>query len=217
MIELLNIDCLEYMQTCKNNQFDLAIVDPPYDSENIKGGYAEGAGGGITKQKKYNKTIWQQKAPGQTYFDELKRISKNQIIWGGNYFIDKIKNNTAGWIYWDKKNGNVSFSDGELAYTSFNVALKSFSYCWASMRQENMRNKEIRIHPTQKPVDLYKWLLLNYAKDSKNIFDSHLGSGSIAVACHELGYNLVACEIDKQYYNDALNRFNDHKRQLKLF
>lgn len=140
------------------------------------------------------------------------RVSKNQIIWGANNFIDKLTNKT-GWIFWDKViTGNVPFSAGELAWTSFDCALKK-----VSIPIQNNYLEEKRIHPTQKPVKLYKWLLDNYAKEGDKILDTHLGSGSIAIACHDYGFELTACELDKEYYDKAIQRIKNHTNQQKLF
>ena len=201
-----------------DNYFDLAIVDPPYGSDNIKGGYSSGKRGGIAKQKKYNNALWLQEKPSKLYFKELLRVSKNLIIWGANHFIENILNsNSPCWIVWNKINGDNSFADCELAYTNMNSAVRMFEFRWQGMLQGNMKDKEVRIHPTQKPVKLYEWLLMNYAKQGDKILDTHLGSGSIAIACHNLGFELTACELDKDYYESALKRLKQHKQQTKLF
>ena len=215
---LYNMDCMEYMKPLPDNAFDLAIVDPPYGSENIKGGYTSGKGGGITKQKIYNQALWQQKMPEIDYFIELKRISKNQIIWGANHFIANIPNsNSSCWIVWDKQNGENSFADSELAYTSFNTAVRNFKFQWQGMLQGDMKNKEHRIHPTQKPVKLYEWLLTNYAKQGDKILDTHLGSGSHAIACNNLGFELVGLELDSDYFKSSCERIAKEAQQERLF
>jgi site-specific DNA-methyltransferase (adenine-specific) len=201
-----------------DKHFDLAIVDPPYGSSNIVGGYTSGKGGGISKQKKYHKELWNQIAPNKEYFIELLRVCKNVIIWGGNHFIENIPNaNSSCWIVWNKINGENSFADCELAWTNINKAIRLFEFKWQGMLQGDMKNKEIRIHPTQKPVALYKWLLDKYAKQGDKILDTHLGSGSIAIACHDYGFDLTACELDTEYFNKAMNRINNHTKQQKLF
>ena len=214
---ITNEDNMELMARYEDNHFDLAIVDPPYGSDNIVGGYTSGKGGGISKQKKYNNALWKQCAPEIEYFSELKRVSKNQIIWGANHFISKIPFDSSCWIVWDKLNGNNSFADCELAYTSFETAVRKYKFKWQGMIQGDMKNKEIRIHPTQKPVKLYEWLLMNYAKEGDKILDTHLGSGSIAIACHNLKYDLTACELDKEYYESAMKRLKQHQQQLTMF
>jgi site-specific DNA-methyltransferase (adenine-specific) len=163
----------------------------------------------------YNVKDWDGEIPSAKYFNELKRVSKNQIIWGANYMTEFLQP-SMGWIFWDK-NTSGDFSDGELAYTSFNRALKKINVVWCGMRQYDMKNKEIRIHPTQKPVRLYEWLLKNYAKEGDKILDTHLGSGSIAIACHNLGFELTACELDKDYFDAAMKRLNQHQAQQRLF
>ena len=158
--------------------------------------------------------------PDKAYFDELRRVSKNQIIWGGNYFADLLPA-SRGWIYWYKNRFHRNFnrfSDGELAYTSFDKILKQVDIPWIGLGYLNNEIGEKKIHPTQKPVSLYIWLLENYTKSNKEkILDTHLGSGSIAIAADKLGFDLWGYEIDQDYYNGALNRFKEHKRQLTLF
>lgn len=216
-IELYNVDCVEYMKKCKDNQFDLAIVDPPYGIDGNSHRQNEGRGK-LAKSKKYHNALWYQEAPTKEYFEELKRVSKNQIIWGANHFIENIPfANSSSWVVWDKVNGNTSFADCELAYTSFKSAVRKFEFRWSGMLQGDMKNKEIRIHPTQKPVNLYKWLLSKYAEKGDLILDTHLGSGSIAIACDDMGFDLVGCEIDEKYYKDTLKRIKPFMNQQKLF
>ena len=216
MTNITNEDCMELMSRYDDNHFELAIVDPPYGI-NITN-QSQGKGGGVAKKIEYKKTNWDKIAPNQTYFKKLKRVSKNQIIWGANYFIENIpKSNSSCWIVWDKENGQNDFADCELAYTNFKTSVRKFKFRWAGMLQENMKNKEIRIHPTQKPVSLYEWLLMNYAKEGDKILDTHLGSGSIAIACHNMGFDLTACEIDKDYFDAAMKRLEQHKAQQRLF
>tara|TARA_R110000803_G_scaffold204837_1_gene271154 strand:- start:1992 stop:2618 length:627 start_codon:yes stop_codon:yes gene_type:complete len=208
-MKITNEDNMELMARYEDNHFDLAIVDPPYgiDVNSMNLGDSN-----KKRKKEYKKDgkIWDLETPKQEYFDELFRVSKNQIIWGANYMIDKIKKPSMGWFYWDKQNGDSDFSDGELAFTSFNRALRSYKYHLS-------KDRDKRFHPTQKPVKLYEWLLMNYAKEGDKILDTHLGSGSIAIACHNLGYNLTACELDKEYYNSAIKRIEQHKAQLRMF
>lgn len=137
------------------------------------------------------------------------RVSKNQIIWGANHFITRINKDSPCWIVWDKDNGANDFADCELAFTSFPNAVRKFKYRWHGMLQENMKNKEIRIHPTQKPVDLYAYLLKTFAKEGDKIFDSHLGSGSSRIAAYKLGFDFYGCEIDKEYFASANERFEN--------
>jgi site-specific DNA-methyltransferase (adenine-specific) len=217
-ITITQEDNMILMARYPDNYFDLAIVDPPYGSSNIKGGYTSGRGGGIAKQKKYNQELWNQSAPKKDYFIELLRVSKNVIIWGANHFIENIPNaNSPCWIIWDKQNGDNSFADCELAYCNFNTSVRKFEFRWSGMLQGDMSNKENRIHPTQKPAALYKWILDKYSKQGDKILDTHLGSGSIAIACHDYGFELTCCELDPEYYEKAIQRIQNHVAQQKLF
>ena len=206
---------MELMSRYEDNHFDLAIVDPPYGID--VGNQSQGKGGGVAKKIDYTVKDWDKSSPDLEYFKELKRVSKNQIIWGANHFINKIPFGSPCWIVWDKVNGGTDFADCELAYTSFKTAVRKISWRWSGMLQQDMKNKEKRIHPTQKPVKLYEWLLMNYAKEGDKILDTHLGSGSIAIACHNLGYDLTACELDKEYYEAATKRIKQHQAQITLF
>ena len=205
-VELLHIDCMEYMKTVPDKYFDLAIVDPPYGiGVNVNMGRRKG-----DKKSNYKMFHGEDKSiPDENYYSELFRISLNQIVWGGNYMIEHLYPSPS-WMVWDKGfSEDVSFAQVELAWSSFSTSAKKVFITAASNNN--------RIHPTQKPVKLYKWLLTNYAKEGQKIFDSHLGSGSIAIACHDLGFDLVGCELDKDYYDAAVKRFNNHKLQTKLF
>ena len=203
MIELLHADCMEYMKTVPDKYFELAIVDPPYGIEGKDGNRrSTGSHGG---RKAHELKGWDIR-PGAFYFSQLFRISRNQIIWGANYFT-KYLPPSMGWIFWDKGQ-RIDNSDGELAFTSFETAMRVAEYNRVELLIEGT------IHPTQKPIRLYKWLLKNYAKEGDKIFDSHMGSGSIAIACHDYKFELVATEIDLDYYNAAVKRFNQHTSQL---
>ena len=215
MIQLYNQDCLEAMKKMEANAFDLAIVDPPYGIGAGKRRADTGKNKHI-KQKDYHYSDWDNSIPSKEYFSELERVSKNQIIWGGNYFIDYLSN-TKCMIVWNKKNGNNLYADCEIAWASFNSAVRMFEYTWFGFIQENMKEKEERIHPTQKPVALYTWLLSKYANPGDKILDTHLGSGSIAIACHDLGFDLTGYELDKDYFQAAKSRLEKHQSQLKLF
>ena len=218
MIELLHMDCMEYMKGCEDNAFDLAIVDPPY-------GIGESGGnnksrGLLAISKDYKPFHGDDLLPPTPeYFDQLKRVSKNQIIWGANHFIDNFPFmcNSPCWIVWDKINGNTDFADCELAWSSFKTTVRQFRFQWQGMLQGDMKNKEHRIHPTQKPVKLYEWLLTNYAKPTDRILDTHLGSGSSAIAAHYFGCDFVGMEIDEDYYNAAVKRFEAETAQLDIF
>ena len=215
MIELYNMDCMEAMKKMKDNEFDLAIIDPPYgiDVANMN----LGKGGGVAKSSNHKKKNWDKEPPSVDYFNELKRVSKNQIIWGANHFIDRVPYSSSCWIVWNKDNGATDFADCELAYTSFKTAVRMFTWKWQGMLQQDMKNKETRVHPTQKPVKLYEWLLTNYAKEGDKILDTHLGSGSIAIACHNLKFDLTGYELDAEYYEAATKRLKQHQAQQRLF
>jgi len=201
-IEIRNEDCMDLLKRSKDNEYDLAICDPPYgigmDGNNNWSG------------SKHKVKDWDNYAPSKEYFNEFMRISKNQIIWGANHFISKMPYDSKCWLIWDKKNDGFSFADGEMAWTSFDTAVRFFRY-------HRGQQTDKRIHPTQKTVALYKWLLDKYAKEGDKILDTHLGSGSIAIACHDYKFELTACELDKDYYNDAIKRIKNHVAQQKLF
>ena len=214
-IKLYNCDCMEYMKDIPDNYYDLAVVDPPYGIR--EDGLKNHSRGKLATSKKYTPKSWDKESPKKEYFDELIRISKNQIIWGANHFISKIPYDSSCWIVWDKQNGDNDFADCELAWTSFKTAVRMFSFRWAGMLQGDMKNKETRIHPTQKPVKLYEWLLKNYAKPTDKILDTHFGSCSIGIACHNFGCSLDACELDEEYFDSAYKRLKIHVGQLELF
>lgn len=215
-------DCMEVMRAMPDKCVDVAIVDPVYGGV-TQGGYMKEQGGkrvgnGLADRRLYNQAIWEQEKTPKEYFDELFRVSKNQVIWGGNYFIESIAKDSQGWIVWDKRrNEGVTFADGELAWTSFNRALRIFRFKWDGMLQENMKDKEQRIHPTQKPVALYEWILKNYAHEGDLIFDTHVGSASSLIACERLGFNFIGCEMDEEYYKISSDRFKAETAQMTLF
>ena len=217
-IEFYNEDCMEYMRTLPDKAFDLAIVDPPYgiDAANTFGGEERKSGNGAAMKTAFDKKDWDLGIPDKAYFDELMRVSKNQIVWGANYMSHFLPP-SMGWIVWDKDNGTTKFSDAELAFSSFDRALRIWKYTWNGMIQGDMKKKETRIHPTQKPVKLYEWLLSNYAKEGDRILDTHLGSGSSAIAAHYGGFDFVGCELDEDYYKAATERFNNETKQVDMF
>lgn len=217
MIELLQCDCMDYMATLPDKSVGLAIVDPPYGDTVKQGGYMSNQMGNKSHQKAYNCALWKQSRPDKKYFDELIRVSKNQIIWGANHFMSLIPFDSSCWIAWDKKRDAQDWADIELAWTSFDSVAKIFRFAWDGFRQGDMKNKEARIHPTQKPVALYKWLLKNYAKPGDKILDTHGGSMSIAIACNDMGFDLTLCELDPDYYATGKARYENHIRQGKLF
>ena len=207
---IYNRDCLEAMKEMKDNQFDLAIVDPPYGLGDrlVKGG-KNGKMGTLRNLADDKLLTWDNEIPTPEYFIELQRVSKNNIIWGGNYFLDYL-GKTDGFIVWDKMNGTNPMADAELAWQNVKGTTRMFR--WHHFSGE----KTTKIHPTQKPVKLYEWLLMNYAKEGDTILDTHLGSGSIALACHNLGFDLTGYEIDKEYFQAAQKRIEQHKAQLRI-
>jgi site-specific DNA-methyltransferase (adenine-specific) len=198
---------MEYMRGLPDKAFDLAIVDPPYGINFAK--TYTGKGWVVRDQKD-----WDKQAPGEGYFDELWRVSKNQIVWGANYMTPYLPA-SQHWIFWDKGQRNFSLADGELAFTSFDKALRVFEMSRGAMQGE--QGWEQKFHPTQKPIKLYKWLLENYAKPGQKILDTHLGSGSSAIAAHYFGVDFVGTELDKDYYEAACKRFELATAQTTLF
>ena len=215
MIELLNEDCMSVMARYPDNYFELAIVDPPYGiGESGKSNHSRGKLASATKYKSFAGEDLL--PPDSKYFKELQRVSVNQIIWGANHFMQNIGLGSPCWVVWDKLNSG-DFADCELAYTSFRSAVRKFSFRWNGMLQGDMKNKEIRIHPTQKPVKLYEWLLKNYAKEGDRVLDTHSGSASSAIAAHYGGFDFVGCELDKDYYDAACKRFKAETSQVDMF
>lgn len=204
-IQITNEDNMLLMARYPDNYFDLAIVDPPY------GIGMDGGNVGYKGFNNFKKKDWDNKTPNEEYFNELLRVSKNQIIWGGNYFILPP---TRCYLVWDKGEGfyNRTYAECELAWTSFDKNTCKIKY--DPLAKGDYKGK---IHPTQKPVALYKWLLKKYAKQGDKILDTHLGSGSIAIACHDYDFELTACELDKEYYDKAIQRIKNHTSQVKMF
>jgi len=207
-ITITNEDNMLMMARYPDNYFDLAIVDPPYGigmdkSRNSNKGNKAGF-------KIYHETNWDEFAPKKDYFDELIRVSKNQVIWGANHFISKIPYDSSCWVVWDKKNGASDNADAELAWCSFKTAVRKYT-------EHISTTFKNRIHPTQKPEQLYGWLLDNYAKEGNKILDTHLGSGSIAIACHNRKFELTACELDKEYYEASIKRIKQSTAQTTIF
>lgn len=199
---------MDYMRGLPDKAFELAIVDPPYGI---------GEGGNNTSrhhsQAKYKASNWDNEPPPKEYFLELMRVSKNQIIWGANHFISRMPFDSSCWIYWHKDRYG-DFADGELAWCSFKTAVRAFKFTWDGFRKQMPQN---RIHPTEKPISLYKWLIENYTFPGDRILDTHLGSGSSAIAAHDMGFDFAGIELDKDYYAAAVKRFNNAKMQTKLF
>lgn len=223
MNEAYNIDCVAYMQSVPDKYFDLAVVDPPYGigartMNYTKDGIERTFGNSATKRRDYRRQEDWDIKPGQDYFDELFRVSKRQIIWGGNYFSNMLPPSKS-FIVWDKRCSDEmrnQFSDCEMAWTNYGVA-RMFRYVWNGMLQGDMKNKEERFHPAQKPVALYRWIYQNYAKKGDKILDTHLGSGSSRIAAHEAALDFVGCEIDKEYFERQEKRFEQYTAQLNLF
>lgn len=213
-----NIDCIEGMRDFPNNYFDLAIVDPPYGGVTAGGYMRNEVSGGVARNcNDYVLDLWDQEAPEKAYFDELFRVSKNAVVWGGNYFIEQIANNSQCWLVWDKnKPEGVGYADVELAYTTFDKASKIFRYTWNGMLQGDMKNKEHKIHPTQKPIALYKWILDTFAKPGDIILDTHVGSASSLIACESLGYKYVGFELCEDYYKMSRERLDAFTAQITI-
>jgi site-specific DNA-methyltransferase (adenine-specific) len=210
-IELLNVDCMDYLKSCPDKSFQLAICDPPYGI-NISGQKETKNTSRNPKQnrKHHEDKGWDSTIPDSNYFRQLERVSKKQILWGGNYFVEHLRRGHKGWIVWDKGQHGLTMSDCELAYSSFDIPTR----VWVQNRC--ILNQEGTIHPTQKPVKLYEWLLANYAKEGDKILDTHLGSGSSAIAAHYGGFDFVGCELDEDYYNASMKRFDNETRQIDL-
>jgi site-specific DNA-methyltransferase (adenine-specific) len=208
-------DCIQLMKQFNDKEFDLAVVDVPYGiGESLNDNKSRSK---LGKSKAYTKKDWDLSAPEKEYFNELQRISKNQIVWGANHFISRLPIDSSCWIVWDKQNGQNDFADCELAWTSFKTAVRKFEYRWHGMLQGNMKEKEIRIHPTQKPVALYDWIFKMYATEGMKIIDTHLGSGSSRISADKAKLDFTGIEIDKEYYDLQEKRFKDYKSQLRLW
>jgi site-specific DNA-methyltransferase (adenine-specific) len=228
-IEITNEDNMELMARYPDKYFDIGIIDPPYgigfDGNTTANGGIAGRRNGFTNKQHHVKKGWDNERPSNEYFEQLRRVSKNQIIWGGNYFADLLPPK-KGWIFWDKKitnANNKNFSDGELAWTSFDCILRRFTYDWIGFGYLNNPQGEKKIHPTQKPIALYAWILKNYAKQGDKIIDTHFGSGSIACAVHnaniidKMDLSLVACELDKDYFERSIQRVKAALQTQSLF
>ena len=208
-IELHNVDCMEYLATLEDNSFELAIVDPPYGIERFKKVTNTPSEKDVHAKRFQGMGLVNDIKPTQKYFDELFRVSRHQIVFGANNFTMP---ESEYFLIWDKKQAMPNFARCEFAWVSMSLKkpAKIFEY---SIHNHNQVHK---IHPTQKPVKLYEWLLMNYAKEGDKILDTHLGSGSIAIACHNLGFDLVGCELDTDYFNAAKKRLEQHQSQLRI-
>jgi site-specific DNA-methyltransferase (adenine-specific) len=220
--EVFLMDCMEGMKNTPDKYYDLAVVDPPYGigfdgNTTVKG--KSGKASTFTDKQHHIKKEWDVSRPTAEYFAELQRVSKNQIIWGGNYFADLLPPR-KGWIFWDKKitnENNTNFSDGELAWTSFNCILRRFTYDWIGFGYLNNPQREKKIHPTQKPVALYDWIFANYATPGMKILDTHLGSGSSRIAAYKAKLDFTGYEIDAEYFEAQEKRFQIFIAQGTLF
>tara|TARA_R100001443_G_scaffold84752_1_gene91395 strand:- start:34 stop:657 length:624 start_codon:yes stop_codon:yes gene_type:complete len=207
-MKITNEDNMQLMSRYDDNHFDLAIVDPPYK---IASQQKRGIGSRIDKSGKMN--LWNNKTPSIKYFKELFRVSKGQIIWGANNFEGLPR--TEYFTIWNKEQTVENFASLEYAWVSMSIGKPAKMFTYSIHKHNTTKGK--KIHPTMKPVSLYEWLLMNYAKQGDKILDTHLGSGSIAIACHNLGYDLTACELDTDYYEAAIKRIEQHKQQLTIF
>ena len=206
--KVFNMDCIEGMKQYPDNYFELAIVDPPYGI----GANKMTLGNGKKKIFRGNND-WDLEIPGEDYWNELFRCSKNQIVWGGNYMTEFLKP-TSSWLFWDKGTGENDFADGELAWSSLGGALRKVSKTWVGA---NAKDGVERIHPTQKPIYLYKWILTKWGKEGDKILDTHLGSGSSRIAAYDLGFEFTGFELDEDYFKASEKRFKQHTDQLTLF
>ena len=211
MIEYYNEDCMVGMKRYKDKHFSLAICDPPYFAGAGDPSYYRSR----TCQSKAKPITETWNVPDENYFKELFRVSKKQIIWGCNYYAKYIPHTSR--IVWDKVNDGTPFSQAEIASWSEGVKVYMYRYMWNGMLQQDMKNKERRFHPTQKPVALYKWLLHNYAKQGDLILDTHVGSASSLIACYDMGFDAVGFELDKDYYNASKKRLEEFMAQGRLF
>ena len=209
-IIITNEDCMDLLKRTPDNYYQLAIVDVPYGIG--ISGQKECKKGKKSDRKYHEDKGWDKEIPSKEYFNELFRVSHNQIIWGANYLVKHLNEGHKGWIVWDKAQHGLTMSDCELAYSSFDSPTRIYTKNRSILIKEGTT-----IHPTQKPIQLYEWLLDNYAKEGDKILDTHLGSGSIAIACHNRKYDLTACELDKDYYDAAMERLRVHKSQLTMF
>jgi site-specific DNA-methyltransferase (adenine-specific) len=212
--QIINADCMDILKELPDKYIDLVLTDPPY-------GIGEAAGknksrSNLAVAKDYGNKDWDCKIPDKEVFDEIFRVSKNQIIFGGNYFVEYLTNSSC-WLVWDKNNGTNDFADCELAWTSFKSAVRKYLWTWNGMLQQDMKNKDIRIHPTQKPLRLFEMILRDYSNENDLILDCFSGSGTTAIACHNLKRRFICIEKDKDYYEASLERLWNAQRQMKLF
>ena len=222
MKDLLNkihhADCLSFMKQLPDKCVDLVLTDPPYGigyDKSIANDGGKQTGHSVVKNRHYHISDWDKEIPSIEIFEQIQRISKNQIIFGGNYFAH-ILPASRGWICWDKERAGDFFSDCELAWTSFDMPLKKFVFMWNGMLQGDMKNKEERIHPTQKPRQLFSMILEKYAKEGQVVLDCFSGSGTTALACHDLGLDFICIEKDADYWKASCERLTQHQKQMGL-
>ena len=208
--QILNMDCIDFLKNCPDNYFDLCCCDPPYGIGEAKKNNA--SRGKLAIAKDYGK----KEIPKREIFEQIKRVSKNQIIFGGNYFVEYLSNSPC-WLVWDKNNGMNDFADCELAWTNFKSAVRKYKWTWNGMLQEDMKNKDIRIHPTQKPLRLFEMILSDYSNENDLILDCFSGSGTTAVACHNLKRRFICVEKDYDYWKVSVERLENAKLQMRLF
>lgn len=217
--QILNADCIDILRGLPDKCIDLVLTDPPYgigydkQANRVSGTFQ---GNGVARRGIYKKSNWDNKTPDPVVFHEIMRVSKSQIIWGGNYIANYLPN-TRCWLVWDKNNGTNNWADCELAYTSFDKPVKKYLYTWNGMLQEDMKNKERRIHPTQKPVGLFERILIDYSKENDLVLDCFSGSGTTAIACHNLKRRFICIEKDTDYWKASLTRLEWEKAQPQLF
>lgn len=212
--KIINADCLDILKQLPDKSIDLVLTDPPYGIGESNG--KNKSRGKLAIAKDYGNKDWDNSIPNKEVFDEMIRVSVNQIFWGGNYFIENLKN-TSSMLVWDKNNGNSDFADCELAWTSFKSAVRKFKYTWNGMLQENMKHKEKRVHPTQKPLALFEWCLQNYSKEGDLVLDCFSGSGTTAIACHNLKRRFICVEKDVDYWKASCERLERVQEQGTLF
>ncbi len=211
---IINDDCINVLKDIPNKSIDLLLTDPPYGIKESSN--KNKSRGNLAKAKDYGNKNWDDKIPDKIYFNEMLRVSKKAIIFGGNYFIEYL-NNSPCWIVWNKNNGNNDFADCELAWTNFKTATRKYDWTWNGMLQQNMKNKDVRIHPTQKPLGLFEKIVLDYSKENDLILDCFSGSGTTAVACYNTNRRFICIEKDREYYENSIERLEDVKQQLRFY
>ena len=212
--KIYNDDCLNVLKQLPDKSIDLVLTDPPYGIGEAKKNNA--SRGKLAIAKDYGKKDWDDRIPQKEIFDEIFRVSKNQIIFGGNYFVEYL-NNSSCWLVWDKNNGANDFADCELAWTNFKSAVRKYKWTWNGMLQEDMKHKDIRIHPTQKPLKLFEMILRDYSRENDLILDCFSGSGTTAVACHNLNRRFICIEKDYDYWKASVERLEREQAQMRLF